>query len=372
LPGLNISRFSTINFGEELEEKDEVQHSDTSTVAGIPILSRVEPQLNDLSEGESTRDLLLSLVKVNLRSVEVCDDEDMEPDILSSLGNISFVVPQSSPESLKKQTEAREFIELLKVQESIDMDFLRDHILLRDQPEEDLGELFDNTIIVEEYVSEGDSDSSPDSSNENPGFFQMVEHPALLAQGYQFEKRSREALLSVPDFLLTLWLKPDLMQILASTPDMSALIKIIAGITKHHKKMKLSAEQKTVLKATTFMLKKILSDTVNPYQFGNNKGISVVKDSFCLWAMAAYETKESQREALNRSPGLKPVASVENVGGTNFWLKAPLRQRDFDLFVGDNRILMEFTKINKLTIILEALVPKIKLVEVDLLEDYGF
>ncbi|QTT60993.1 RNA-dependent RNA polymerase [Phytophthora condilina negative stranded RNA virus 1] len=286
-----------------------------------------------------------------------------------------FIVKQSeAPEFTRLHSEAREFISSMEqLTKQNPLEIVRNQLNMSEQVEEDLGELFDTTIVIEEEPNSESSNSDSSGANENPGFFQMVEHPSLLAHGYQFERRAREALLPLNEFLMNLWIKPDLMQILAHVKDFGLLIRLVSGISGNNHKIKFTTKQKAILKSTLYMLQKVIGETVNPYMFDKNKGLTVDGDQFKFWALGAYESKDARTVSLRRNPRLLPVHSVENITSSAAWLKAPLRQRDFDHFIEVTKLdQFEFCKTSKLTILLETLVPKLDLVEVDLIEDYGF
>jgi hypothetical protein len=368
------------DLGDETEEKYPIPKSaENLELKETPIL-----ETNAITGAQFSQESLLSLFKFkpsNIVVETVPDHEvpgiEMKLDFNIGLGSETKELDKFE---LKLEEERIKFhdmaIEMANTQDqgnaSIEME--REWLILQNLPEEEKGELFNAVPQFEVEMAESSSSSDSDSDNvTNLEYHQLVPSNELFEGTYKFEKRAREAMLPLCDYLIQSWASADMFNILRNQSDLGNYIKLISNVVSHHKQLKLTRKESIILKMSLLKLKENLSDSNEYFAFSLRKTIRMVRNEISFFAVKAFEDRDTALEVSSSSPELRYASNIENINLRSqvYWVTAPLTQEDLETFVNE-RETCEFSRRTPFMCLLENLLPKLDIIKGDLRSKYAF
>jgi len=224
-------------------------------------------------------------------------------------------------------------------------------------------EIFDDTLLDDAEllinVSEGSesSSSSDEQLQTTTDWFQMQPFQDIHQKLYGFDRKCRESMVSMEEYLLTCIVKPDIVKIVTKIGEANKLILYLSHITRHFKQYKNQSTLKSVFKAIIWGLKDFLKETKQPVFIGKQKAISLNGKRLTFLRCKAFSDKEEAMRIAASSTQVRFVNEMTNSRSETNWVTQELQQLDFDRYIMMNELKDPFTSTGSFMDILNTIFP---------------
>jgi len=397
LSGFSLSVSDNYGIKDIKERKHQSVPSKQKTESKIAKVEPKKVKIDDVVMESSTligsqfkSEDLLSLFSFKPEGIQLDEERsslDQSTDnILSNLGltnDIQFVdnrLPKDHYNE-KFETERIKFhdvaLEMAKEAESgnLEIELGREWMMLNNLPEEEKGELFNAVPLYEVELLESSSSSESDSDTPvNLEYHQLVPSNELFEGTYRFEKRAREAMLPLCDYLTQSWASSDIFSLLRHQKDLGNYLKLVSNVLSHHQQLKLTKKEKIVLKISLMKFKEQMSKSMDYFAFSLRKTVRFINNKISFFAVQPFESRDKALEISNKKPHFRFANEIMNINLPMqvSWVTAPLTQSDLDQFINDEKQECYFSKQTPFMNLLSNLLPKLLIIKTDLFSNYGF
>nr|AJG39263.1 RNA-dependent RNA polymerase [Wuhan Insect virus 3] len=305
--------FDMGDFGVSVSDVEEVKESDRAevTLVGIQISKAdIMAQLGGLLDDTT---------------FETIDDGTQDINLASfSLGGPSGLTDYQS-DMLKMAHE----IQQLPDMSNRGIEDLRNAITLPDILNQFEEGMLDAYVEFEDIEDDRSSDSSIGSDTLNPlDYYTVYTQSQLASMSYGFEKRAREQMVPLWQFLLNKWSYDSVHKIATSPQDLLNLLTLFGQVINHKSEYNLNKLQKNIIKTTALTLKNVLKETSNLWKLTEDLAL---KSDGSQISFQVYIRKESREMALAEvadNPELKYCSGFSGFHETAYALYQPAYEED--------------------------------------------
>jgi hypothetical protein len=237
---------------------------------------------------------------------------------------------------------------------------------------EEIGELFDMPEEIIEYEKEM-SDSSSSSDSDEITWFQLVPSTSLIEGAYNFDNRCRQAMLSANDFIFKIFVDKDVEEMVRNKEDLANIMKLINYVSLIKKQLKLTKQQKSIIKSLIYSLKNIIKKNNNTYHsFTTNISLKWKENKVKFFAMKGFESEETARNIAKNRPTVTIARDTLNCASDITWLATPLFQDDLDDFLSKGFTTESFHRNTQFASLLSQFIPRLEKTDFGLKGKYDF